>query len=221
MTRNLILTIFVFSLGIAFSIFTYMGVTKVQTMMTRIEPAAGEAAISTTQEPQSEFVIGGAFEMTDENGNIVTDQNFSDHYKLVFFGFTKCPDVCPAGMQKMTKTMEKLGDDAAVITPVFVSIDPRRDTPDVMKEYTDMYDPRIVGLTGDEKQVQAMEEKFKVYASKIASDKGEEFAMFAHSAYIYLTDKNNHMLTVFGHDDLPEDMAAEIKAEIKKDQNAL
>jgi protein SCO1/2 len=215
MARHIIFAVCIFTFGIALSSFAYFGATKMQNMMAKIEPAAGDAA------PEAVFTIGGSFELTGENGEAVTDAQFNDNYKLIFFGFTHCPDVCPAGMQKMSMAMDKLGDEAKRITPFFVTIDPRRDTPEVLREYTDMYDERIIGLTGSEEQLQDMEEKFKVYASKMASEEGEEFYMYAHSSYIYLTDKNNHLLTVFGHDDIPSDIAKEIKQAIQDDQKTL
>lgn len=219
MTRNIIIAAFVFAIGVVFSSMAYFGATKMQNVMAGIEPAAGEENTTTQNSANNEIVIGGDFTMIDENGNNVTAQDYKDTYKLVFFGFTHCPDICPAGMQKIALTMDKLGDTAQQITPLFVSVDPRRDLPDVMKEYTAMFDERIIGLTGNEKQVQDMEDKFKVYASKIASDQGEEFYMYAHSAYIYLTDKNNHMITVFGQDDIPQTIAKEIKHHIQNESH--
>lgn len=219
MTRNLILTAFLFALGIAFSMFIYYGATKMQNAMARIEPAAGDESATAAKAEKSALTIGGSFEMRDENDHVVTDKNFADTYKLIFFGFTHCPDVCPAGMQKMTKTLEKLGNDAKMITPLFVSVDPRRDLPEVLREYTDMFDARIIGLRGNEKQTQDMEDKFKVYAEKIATKEGEDFEMYAHSAYIYLTDRNNHMVSVYGNNKTPEDMAKEIAAILKRANN--
>lgn len=210
MTRNLILTVFVFALGIAVSMFVYYGATKMQNAMANIEPAAGE---------ESALIIGGSFEMRDENDRPVTDKDYADTYKMVFFGFTHCPDVCPAGMQKMAKTLEKLGDNAQMITPLFVSVDPRRDQPEILREYTDMFDARIIGLRGNEKQTQNMEDKFKVYAEKIANDKGEGFEMYAHSAHIYLTDRNNHMVSVYGSGKTPEDMARDIAKILARAKN--
>lgn len=213
MTRNIILSALVFFMGIAVTYFAYYGMVSIQNSMTAIEPAAGG-------EEQSDTVIGGDFTLIDENGNPVTQADYDDRYKLVFFGFTACPDVCPAGMQKMDKTMDELGDDSANITPLFITIDPRRDTPEVMKEYTDMYDERIIGLTGDETQITAMEDAFKVYAAKIDGD-DPDYYMYAHSAYVYLTDKDNKLVTVFGPKDVPADMAAEIRKYISGSADTL
>lgn len=212
MTRNIVIGLFVFILGIAVTFAAYYGITSLQSEMAGIEPAAGEET--------EENVIGGAFQLVDENGNTVTESDYSENYKMLFFGFTACPDVCPAGLQKMDMTMEKLGGESSKITPLFVTIDPRRDTPEVMKEYTDMYDERIIGLTGDEEQITAMEDAFKVYAAKIDGD-DPDYYMYAHSAYIYLTDKDNNLVTVFGPKDVPEDMATEIRKYIGGDKDTL
>ena len=97
--------------------------------------------------------IGGVFNLTNQNGKAVSDADFRGKKSLVFFGFTHCPDICPVAMATITAAMSALGDKADHITPIFITVDPVRDTPQVMKKYLSNFDKRIVGLTGTEEQV--------------------------------------------------------------------
>ncbi|MGM0423148.1 MAG: SCO family protein [Pseudomonadota bacterium] len=139
-----------------------------------ITSAQADAATSQQQSTPANVTtstpIGGSFNLVSEDGVEVDEQNWPETYKLVFFGFTYCPDVCPAALEKISIVLEDLGENADLITPLFITVDPARDTPEVVKEYTDLYDPRIIGLTGDQDQIDQAVESFKVYAAKEAPD---------------------------------------------------
>ena len=105
------------------------------------------------------------YTLVDVNGKTITEKSFPDKYKLVFFGFTHCTDVCPIALQTMTRALANMGADAAKIQPLFVSVDPRHDTSKVMKDYLKNFSSAILGAAGTAAQVKAAEDSFKVYAS--------------------------------------------------------
>jgi protein SCO1 len=144
--------------------------------------------------------VGGAFNLIDENGQAVTDQSYKTPYKLIFFGFTRCPDICPAALLKVTDVMAALpAAQAAQVTPLFITVDVDHDTPAVLKDYTANFDPRIVGLTGTQDQIDAAVQAFKVYAAKMkdVGDHTGRAVTFDHSGFLYLTDQNNHIIMMY------------------------
>lgn len=162
-------------------------------------------------ETASETKIGGAFEMIDHNGNTVTDQDYADKFKLVFFGFTYCPAICPTELQKVNLILEELGEDAEMITPIFVTVDPERDTVEQMAQYVEQFHPRLVGLTGSQVQVDEIKQTFRVYASKVENEMMEEY-MMDHSSFLYLTDKDNKMIALYPSKDTAVDIANDIRS---------
>lgn len=165
---------------------------------------------STPNESKVESSIGGEFQLVDHNGNDVTQADYDDAYKFVFFGFTYCPAVCPTELQKVTLIMDELGDDAASITPLFITVDPERDTVEQMKQYVEQFHPKLVGLTGSMEQTKAVAESFKVYASKVENEMMEEY-MMDHSSYLYLMDKDNSLIAVYPATDTAMDIVADIQ----------
>ncbi len=142
-------------------------------------------------EPGIGMYVPGTFSLKDTEGREVTEKSWPGKYLLVFFGFTHCPDICPVTLDKMTQTLKKLGDLADKAQPLFITVDPERDTGDVMKAYLANYDKSIVGLTGTVDQIKAAEDSFKVYAAKAAGD-GENYSV-DHSAFIYLMSPHNRL----------------------------
>ncbi len=130
-------------------------------------------------------LIGGPFSLVDQNGQRVTEQDFQGKYMLVFFGYTYCPDVCPTELQVMMAALEKLGDAGKDIVPVFVSIDPERDTPQTIKSYVGNFGPRLVGLTGTPEEIAAVAKAYRVYYAKAGNKNGNDYLM-DHSSIIYL-----------------------------------
>ncbi|GJL85787.1 MAG: electron transporter SenC [Micavibrio sp.] len=161
-----------------------------------IEPMAGAAQ------------VGGDFELVDHNGKTVTQADFSGAHKIIFFGFTYCPAVCPVELQKMAKVLDAL--DGTDIQPLFISVDPERDTVDVMKGYVEQFHPAIVGLTGNRAQVDAVMESYKVYATKIESEMMDGY-MMDHSAFMYLMSPDDALITLYPTEDTAENIAEDIK----------
>jgi len=167
-----------------------------------IEPMAGGAQ------------VGGAFELVDHNGRAVTETDFGGSYKLIFFGFTYCPAVCPTELQKMTKVLEALGDDMGQIEPLFISVDPERDTPKVMRDYVLQFHPSITGLTGNRAQIDQVLENYKVYATKVESEFMDGY-MMDHSAFMYLMSPDDELITIYPTEDTAEKIAKDIENRLK------
>ena len=156
--------------------------------------------------------IGGAFELTDHTGRRVTQADYAGMYLLVFFGFTHCPDVCPRAMDQFAGAMAALGNDAAQVQPILITVDPERDTPQVLADYVAPLDANIVGLTGTPEEIEAVETLYRAYARKVETGEGE-YTM-DHSGIIYLMGPDGGFLTLFDGSDTPDTMAAEIAAAI-------
>ena len=151
--------------------------------------------------------LGGAWSLTDYNGKAVTDKDFSGTYRLMFFGFTYCPDICPTELKRLTLVLEGLGEDATAITPLFVTIDPERDTPAALKEYLGRFDPRFIGLTGSVAQIEHMEKIFKVYSAKAQDPEHTDYTV-NHSALVYLIGPDDKVLHLFHSGETPAEMIA-------------
>jgi protein SCO1/2 len=130
--------------------------------------------------------IGGPFELTDQNGKRLSSESLKGKPSAIFFGFTHCPEVCPTTLFDLTQDLEAMGADAAKLNVVFVTVDPERDTPDLIKTYLSSFDPRIVGLTGTEAEIIAAAKEYKVYFKKVKTE--SDYTM-DHTATIFLMDR--------------------------------
>jgi protein SCO1/2 len=153
--------------------------------------------------------IGGPFSLVDQTGKPVTEADLKGKPSLIFFGFTHCPDICPTALFDMTQLYKALGRDGDKVQAYFVSVDPERDTPDILKEYLSSFDPRLRGLTGNPAAVAAMEKAYRVYSKKIPLD-GGGYTM-DHTALVYLMDKEGRFVAPFNLKRKPEEAAAELK----------
>ena len=140
--------------------------------------------------------VGGPFELVDQTGKTVTEKDFLGTYMLVFFGYTYCPDVCPTELQVMMAALDALGDTAAEIRPVFISVDPERDTPDAVRAYVENFGPTLVGLTGTADQVASAAKAYRVYYAKTGGTDGTDYLM-DHSSIIYLMGRDGRFLKHF------------------------
>jgi len=156
--------------------------------------------------------IGGSLAgLLDQNGVTVDDARFAGKAQLVFFGFTHCPSICPTELQKITVTLKKLSEgDRAKLAPIFISVDPERDTPDVMKNYLAMFDPAITGLTGTPDQIAKIKSDWKVYSSKSALGADGDYTV-DHSAYTYFRGADGALIALFSGTDGAGIMASKVK----------
>jgi len=154
-------------------------------------------------DPITMYPPSGPFTLTDHTGKKVTDKDYRGKLMLILFGYTMCPDVCPTGLQTMSVVMDSLGKQADWVQPIFITIDPERDTPEVMKDYASAFHPRMIGLTGTPQQIASAAEGYRVYYHKIKFPKGEgenkdddDYSM-GHTTSIYLVGTDGKGLAVF------------------------
>jgi protein SCO1/2 len=152
--------------------------------------------------------IGGPFALVDQNGRRVTQADVAGHPFLVFFGYTHCPDVCPTTLSDMSQMLDALGKEEKV-KALFVTIDPERDTPAVLKDYLSSFDPRIEGLTGDPEAIKTVEKAYRVYAKKVPTADGD-YSM-DHTAIVYLMDGDGRFISALNLEQSPKDAAAEVR----------
>jgi len=131
--------------------------------------------------------LGKALALNDHNGQPRTLQDFSGKAVVAFFGFTQCPDVCPTALAELSQVMQQLGPQADRVQVLLLSVDPERDTPEILKQYVTAFDPRFLGLTGTPEQVKATAASFKAYYAKVPTEDGKNYTM-DHTAAFYLFD---------------------------------
>jgi protein SCO1 len=153
--------------------------------------------------------IGGPFKLIDQDGRTVTDQDLKGRPFLVFFGFTHCPDICPSALFEISQIMRALGPDADRMRALFITVDPERDTPAVLKDYLSSFDPRLVALTGDAAAIADVAKAYRVYHKKVPLDQGG-YTM-DHTAIVYLMDKEGRFVSPFSLKRTTEAAAADLR----------
>jgi protein SCO1/2 len=179
---------------------------------------AGVAATLLLQETASvttsgKALVGGPFTLTSQDGKKVSDSQFRGRYMLIAFGYTYCPDVCPAELQIMSAALDELGADAAEVQPIFITIDPERDTPQALKDYMSNFHPRFIGLTGTPEEIAEAARAYRVYYAR-AKDSGTTDYLMDHSSIIYLMGKDGEFLKHFPYGTDAKAMAEGIRAAI-------
>jgi cytochrome oxidase Cu insertion factor (SCO1/SenC/PrrC family) len=160
-------------------------------------------------------LVGGPFELTAHDGRRVSDQTFRGKLMLVYFGFTYCPDICPAGLQVVTAALEELGEDAGKVAPLFITVDPERDTVDQMKQYVLSFHKNFVGLTGSPEDIAKAAKAYRVYYRKVQDEALTEYTM-DHTSFLYLMGPDGAFITHFPHTISPEKLAQRLAAEIAR-----
>ncbi len=153
--------------------------------------------------------VGGPFTLIDQNARPVTDQDLKGRPFLVFFGFTHCPDVCPTTLFEISEVFRRLGPDADKATALFITVDPERDTPALIKDYLSNFDPHLRGLTGDQAAIDAVVKAYRAYAKKVPTP-GGGYTM-DHTALVYLMDKQGRFVAPFNLKRRPEEATAELR----------
>lgn len=156
-------------------------------------------------------LVGGPFTLTDHTGQTVTQETYAGKLKLMYFGFTFCPDACPTRMLAVTRALNMLKEkELEKLQPLLVSIDPERDTPEVMATYVQNFHPSLVGLTGTPEQVEAAAKAYRVTYYKVPSEELGSYLM-DHTDIVYLMDANNEYLTHFSYTSTPEEIAKTLR----------
>lgn len=159
--------------------------------------------------------VGGSFHLVNQNGTPVTDADYRGRWMLVYFGYTFCPDVCPTELQTIATALDKLGADAAKVVPLFITIDPGRDTPEVLAKYVKLFDDRIIGLTGTPAQIADAARTFRVYYAKVTPKDNTPYVM-DHSSFVYLMDPKGRLAALFNQDTSADDLAAGIQERLSQ-----
>jgi protein SCO1 len=153
--------------------------------------------------------IGGPFRLTDQNGKTVTDADLKGKWSLVYFGYTHCPDACPTALNDISIALEDLGAKRDAVRPVFITVDPERDTPEALKAYVTSFDAPILALTGTPEQVAQAAKGYRVYYAK-HPEAGGDYSM-DHSSVIYVMDPQGRFTASFTHESTPEQIAERLK----------
>lgn len=160
----------------------------------------------------TESLIGGDFSLIDHNGKAVTQDDYKGVKKLVFFGFTNCPAVCPTELYNISAALDEFDPEVAKkLQVLFISIDPEQDTPELMKEYVLAFHDDFIGLTGSVEQIAKAAKAYRIYYAKIPEEDSELGYTMDHSAYTYLMDENNKYLTHLPPNSVIEDMVKKIR----------
>lgn len=160
--------------------------------------------------------LGGPFTLLNQDGEKVTEQSYAGMYKLIYFGFTYCPAICPTELQKMRQVMNGLpADVAARIQPIFVTTDPERDTPEVMKKYISLFDPRLEGLTGTRPQIDQILNAYRIFAVKVVDEANNDYTM-DHSSFTYLMAPDGVLVDIYRMQDTADFMVADIAENVGK-----
>jgi protein SCO1/2 len=154
--------------------------------------------------------IGGPFSLVGADGKPVTDRDFRGRYMLIFFGFTHCPDICPAELQVIAQALEQLGDKAKTVVPIFITLDPERDTPEAMANYVKSFGPNFVGLTGSPEAIAAAAKAYRVAYSKVENKDSAGDYSVDHSALVYLMDPEGRYATHFSYGLSADQMAEKL-----------
>ncbi len=149
-----------------------------------------------------------SFALINQDGKTVRDTDFAGKYLLIYFGYTSCPDMCPTGLSSISHALDQLGKESDKVQPLFITVDPARDTPTRLKEYDASFHPKIIGLTGTEAQIAAAAKAYDVYYKK---GEGEEEYEVDHSSLIYLVDPSGALMTTFDEEVAPTKLTAALR----------
>lgn len=181
------------------------------------------AYVSVLQERQTETssshggmiatAIGGPFDLVDQDGITRSEKDYAGKYKLIYFGFTYCPAICPTELSKMAEAYLSLtAEERARIQPIFITVDPERDTPEVMKGYVGLFMPQLAGLTGTSAQIENVKSAFKVYAAKVPQEGGDaDDYTVDHSSLIYYLAPDGQVIAMFKTADTAQQIAVRMK----------
>lgn len=169
-------------------------------------PEVGHTIVS------GQIAVGGPYALTDQDGHPRSSADFPGKYQLIYFGYTFCPDVCPTTLAMMAAAMDKLGTAQNRIVPIFITIDPQRDKPEVLKRYLAAFGPRFVGLTGTADRITQVEKEYRVFAKKHPLPNGN-YSM-DHSSVIYLLGPDGKLAAFYDDAASPDDLAKSLREKL-------
>ncbi len=198
------------ALTLALGLFAILGVTHTQRASQTVA-----IAHDSVKPHDSLPTIGGPFELVDKDGKTWKDTDFKGKPMLIYFGYTYCPDICPTALYNLTKMMETLGNEKSV-QPVFVTVDPERDTTSQLQIYAQNFHPTFVMLTGSKAQVNQATKAYRVHAARASEERGGKDYLVDHSSIIYFMDKHGNYLAHFNHQTPPEEMVQRVRLYLDK-----
>lgn len=195
-------------LGVAIVVLLALATSVFVSTSLMIEPPESKITRSGTA------AIGGPFALVATNGEIVSDQTFRGKWLLIYFGYTYCPDACPTALNSISVALEKLGSQANDLRPLFVTVDPDRDTRETMAKYLTSFDSRIIGLTGTRDQIDSVVKEYRLYVSREKPQHGGDDYLISHSSYIYLMDPQGRFANVIRAEEVGDEIVARLRKEM-------
>lgn len=189
-------------------------------VLTAVIMLAVPGSNGTRVETSGKALIGGPFSLLDATGKRVTENDFAGRPMLVYFGFTNCPDVCPAGLQVIAAALDRLGSDTAgKVAPLFITVDPERDTPEILGQYVKSFHSNIVALSGSVDDILGVTKAYRVYVKKVPDETDPTQYSVDHSSFMYLMDGKGAFVRHFPHSVdaavLAEELSKAVAAEAK------
>lgn len=182
------------------------------------EGRSGEAGRSGAVTSTGTADIGGEFSLINQDGQSVTQDDFLGRPHLIYFGFSYCPDICPSALQRLGRALDIVGKKASRFQPVFISIDPERDTPEDLKLYVTAngFPDNLIGLTGTQAQIDQAVAAYRVYAKRVDDPQSAAGYTMDHSSIIFLMDKDGQYVTLFADSNTPDEIAERLNVFLKK-----
>ena len=162
---------------------------------------------------QGSAPVGGPFSLVDQTGAPVTDATWRGRWMIVYFGYTTCPDVCPTELQTIAAALDALGRQAAQVVPIFITVDPGRDTPARLADYVKLFDDRLVGLTGTAQQIDTVARAYRVYYAKVTPKESTTYLM-DHSSFMYLMGPDGTLRALFRPGTSAQELAGAIRSRL-------
>ena len=170
----------------------------------------GTGAFFWLSEGGTASLVGGPFVLEDGNGKQVTDRDFRGKYMLVYFGYTFCPDVCPTTLNEVSEALDHLGAKADRLQPIFITVDPKRDTPAVVKQYAAAFTPKLLGLTGTPDEIAKVANEYRVYYAEHRTGPGANDYTMDHSSVLYLMGPDGQFIAPIRTDETGPEIAADL-----------
>jgi cytochrome oxidase Cu insertion factor (SCO1/SenC/PrrC family) len=169
-----------------------------------------------TEQVSATPMLSIEYDLINQEGKPTTQLDFAGRYQLVYFGFAFCPDICPFTLDVMSEALNQIGDRADIIQPIFISLDPARDTPDELATYIDSFFPGFIALTGTDAQVEAAAKSFKVYFQKVEDPNSAGGYVIDHTSIVYVINPDGDLVHFFTHKDTAETIATKLNALLSK-----
>lgn len=192
-----------------------LGLVTAMMLLMAAPASGGTDHAAGDQQPVTPSPIGGTFVLQDQFGRVIYDQDLRGKFMLVYFGYTFCPDVCPTSLQTLSTVLDELGPQADRVWPLFITLDPRRDTAKVLRDYVQAFNPRILGLTGPEPYVDSVVAKYHIKVEKVPTPGVSGGYTLDHTSSLILMDPFGAYVTRYPHGMPPEDIVADLKERLK------